>query len=192
LSLKENLDAIKQEISAEEQFLESVIKGERFFKKYKKPILSVVAVMIIGAIGYTSYSMIKESNLKASNVAYEKLLKNPNDKEALNILKNKNKELYLVFRFQQAIKKQDLKTLKELSSLKNNDLISDLSGYEVGQIENSKTLNSEYLRGFCLLEEGFDLLKDGKKEEASLKFAQINPNSGLAKIAKNLSHYQGK
>ncbi len=192
MSLKENLDVIKEEISAEEQFLESVIKGERFFKKYKKPIIAGIVALVLGGAGYSGYKVIKKSNLEASNRAYETLLKNPNDKKALNTLKSKNEELYLVFKFQQAVKNNDKKSFEELANLKENQLLSDLSNYELAQIDNSKIVKSEFLKGMALLEEGFELLKEGKIEEARLKFAQINPNSGLSEIAKNLSHYQGK
>jgi len=36
LSLKENIEAIKEELTVEEKFLESVIKTESFYKKNKK------------------------------------------------------------------------------------------------------------------------------------------------------------
>ncbi len=91
-----------------------------------------------------------------------------------------------------AIKNSDIAKLEELSKLKENFVISDLSRYEISQNGDKKALNSELLRGFVLLEEGFELLKEKKIKEAKLKFAQINPESGLGKIAKNLSHYQGK
>jgi hypothetical protein len=42
-----------------------------------------------------------------------------------------------------------------------------------------------------LLQEGYELLKEKKIEEARLKFAQIEANSPLKQIAKNLEHYQG-
>ncbi len=192
MSLKENLDAIKQEISAEEQFLESVIKGERFYKKYKKLILSGAAFLIVLGIGYSGYQVLKERNLKISNSAYETLLKNPKDSEALNTLKEKNENLYMVFEFQMAVKNRDIKKLEKLLKDDTNFLISDISSYEIAQEKNIKIVKSKLLKGFALLEEGFELLKEGKKDQAELKFAQISPNSGLKQIAKNLSHYQGK
>ncbi len=192
MSLKEDLDGIKQEIGAEEQFLESVIKTERFYKKYKRQVQLGVAILVIAAIGYTSYGYIKQRNLRLSNIAYETLLTKPNDKEALNTLKDKNEALYNAYLFRVAVSKKDIVKLEELSKDKNEMFLSDLSTYELAQIKNSKEVNSKLLKGFALLEEGFDLLKVGKISQAQLKFAQIDTNSPLYKIVKNLSHYQGK
>jgi len=192
LSLKENLDGIKQEIGAEEQFLESVIKTERFYKKYKRQVQLGVAILVIAAIVYPSYGYIKQRNLRLSNIAYETLLTNPSDKEALNTLKDKNQPLYDTYKFRAAVTKKNVAKLEELSKNKNEKFLSDLSTYELAQIKNSKKVNSELLKGFALLEEGYDLLKVGKISQAQLKFAQIDTNSPLFKIVKNLSHYQGK
>ncbi len=191
LSLKENIKSVKEEIGAEEQFLESIIKGERFYKKYKRQIQVLVVVAVLAALGYVGFDIIKNRNLRLSNEAYEQLSKNPNNQEALAILKDKNINLYNVYIFKEAIKTNNVEKLKEISN-NSNKILADISKYQVEQIENSKTVNSELLKGFSLLEEGFDLLKENKITEAKLKFAQIDPNSPLFKIAKNLEHYQGK
>jgi len=192
LSLKENIKNVKEEIGAEEQFLESVIKGERFYKKYKRQIQVFVVVVVLGALGYTGFNIIKTRNLRLSNEAYEQLSKNPNDTKSLATLKDKNTNLYNVYQFKEAIKTNNIEKLKEISKDKSNELLADISKYQVEQIQNSKTVNSELLKGFSLLEEGFDLLKENKITEAKLKFAQIDSNSPLFKIVKNLEHYQGK
>ncbi len=192
MSLKENINSIKEEIGAEEQFLESVIKGERFYKKYKKQILASVVFVVLFSVGYVGYDFIKQRSLKVSNEAYEKLLKTPSDKDAMNILKDKNPKLYDVFLFQEAVKKNSIQELENLSKNDSDELLSDLSKYQLGQLKNSKVVQSKLLNGFSLLEEGFDLLKEGKITEAKLKFAQIDSNSPLSKIVKNLEHYQGK
>lgn len=192
LSLKENLKSIKEEIGAEEQFLESIIKGERFYKKYKRYIFVGTILIAAIAVGYAASNVIKNRNLKISNLAYEQLLKSPNDTEALNTLKDKNPSLYSVFLFQDALKKNNTEALQKLSEKKDNQFLSDLANYELAQTKDLKDVKSELLNGFVLLEEGFDLLKQGKQTEAQLKFAQIDPNSPLADIVKNLEHYQVK
>jgi len=192
LSLKENINSIKEEIGVEEQFLESVIKSERFYKKYKRQIQVGVVLAVLFAVGYTGYEVVKDRNIKISNEAYETLINTPNNKTALTLLRDKNPSLYKVFLFQEAIKKNDTQKLEELTKDKDSELLSDLSRYELEQLKNSKVVDSKFLNGFSLLEEGFDLLKSGKIDEAKLKFAQIDPNSSLSKIVKNLEHYQGK
>jgi len=191
LSLKENLESIKQEIGAEEQFLESVIKTERFYKKYKRQIQIGVVLLIVASVGFTSYNYIKQRNLEVSNKAYETLLKTPDNTKALNTLKDKNPSLYEAYMFRVAVNKKDTAKLEELAKDKNYKFLADLSSYQLAQIKNSKVVQSDILKGFALLEEGYDLLKSGKATEAKLKFAQIDENSPLSKIVKNLEHYQG-
>ncbi|MDD3343171.1 MAG: hypothetical protein PHR87_06310 [Sulfurospirillaceae bacterium] len=191
MGLKENIKAVKEEISTEEQFLEGMIKGERFFKKNKKYIISLLAILVIGGSGYAMNDMIHQSNLSASNIAYQTLLQDANNTKAREILQQKNPKLYMLYEFSQAVQKNDIETLKRLSSLKDDPNISDLATYQVSQLEKGDLSKSELFSGLVLLEEGYGLLKEGKIDEARLKFAQIEVNSPLKQIAKNLEHYQG-
>lgn len=192
MSLKENIDAVKKEIGAEEQFLESVIKGERFFKRHKKSIISLLVILVIGGIGYSSYTIISQNNLLASNEAYDKLLANPKDQEAQNILKNKNDRLYHLFLLQQALKGADAAMLSKLAAYSKDPVISDLAAYELAVLQNKKIPQSTLLTGFTALHEGYALILDDKISQAKIKFAQIDTNSPLKNIANNLEHYQGK
>ena len=36
MAIKDDIDSIKEELNTQEQFLENIIKSERFLKKYKK------------------------------------------------------------------------------------------------------------------------------------------------------------
>ena len=191
MGLKENIEAVKEEISTEEQFLEGMIKGERFFKRNKIYILSFLVVLFIGGIGYAIRDMIHQNNLSVSNIAYQTLLKDANNTKALDTLHQKNPKLYALYIFKQAIQKGDIKVLKQLAMAKENPIISDLAAYHLAQLEKSTLVQSELLSGFVLLEEGYGLLKEGKIDEARLKFTQIEVNSPLKQIAKNLEHYQG-
>jgi len=93
MSLKENVEYIKDEISSEEKFFESFFKLEKFYKKYKYLIILVV----VGTLGYfiTSSVMgyINEQNTIKANNAYNKLLLNPTDTNSIAILKEKNTKL---------------------------------------------------------------------------------------------------
>lgn len=192
LGLKENIDALKQEISTEEQFLESIIKGERFFKKYKKVIISSVAVLFIGLGVYGGVSFVNERKIEASNEAYKVLISNPKDEQALNMLKDNNERLHKLFLFSQAIKNGDKVVLSELSSFKEDPILSDLSAYQLSGLEAKDEVKSELLRGLALLQAGYKLLLEDKINEAKLQFAQIDVSSPLKNIANSLEHYQGK
>lgn len=184
MALKENIKAIKEELSAQEQLLENIIASERFFKRHKRTIISFIVVLVILLTSYIGLGIVKESNLKASNEAYKVLINNPNDENALSILKNKNKPLYRVFIFTEALKSGDNETLKTL--LADKDVISDLAAYQLGESMKSDAI----LEDFTILKDGYELLKDGKTDEANMKFMTISSDSALMSVIKGLEHYQ--
>ena len=191
MGLKENIQAVKEEISTEEQFLEGMIKGERFFNRNKKYIISALVLIALGAVGYAINDVMSQQRLKASNESYQALLKDANNASALETLKAKNPKLYAMFIFETALAKGDTEALKAVSLSKDNPILADLATYQLSQLDLNATPKGELLAGMVLLQEGYDLLKEKKIEEARLKFAQIDANSPLKQIAKNLEHYQG-
>lgn len=190
MALKENIEAVKKEIGTEEQFLEGIIKSERFFKRYKKYVISVAVLVVVAGSTYATMSVVKENKLQSSNEAYSKLIVNPNDTVSQVILKDSNERLYNFYRFQIALEKNDVAALKELAEYKKDPVISDLATYQLSGLQNTEA-TSELLTGFIALQDGYKLLKEDKVKEAKLKFAQIDLNSPLKNISNNLEHYQG-
>ena len=191
MGLQENIKAVKDEISTEEQFLEGMIKSERFFNRNKKYIISVCVLLVVAAGGYAINDVMAGARLKASNVAYQSLLNDANNTAAREILKVKNPKLYTMYLFESALAKGDVEALKTVSLSKENPILADLAAYQLSQLDENATAKGELLSGLVLLQEGYNLLKEKKVEEARLKFAQIDANSPLKQIAKNLEHYQG-
>lgn len=191
MGLKENIKAVKEEISTEEQFLEGMIKSERFFNRNKKYIISALVLLALGAGGYAINDVMASQRLKVSNAAYQALLKDANNSAALETLKAKNPKLYAMYTFETALAKGDIEVLTQVSLLKDNPILADLATYQLSQLDANKSPKGELLSGMVLLQEGYELLKEKKVEEARLKFAQIETNSPLKQIAKNLEHYQG-
>ena len=191
MGLKENIKAVKEEISTEEQFLEGMIKSERFFNRNKKYIISALVLLALGAGGYAINDVIASQRLKVSNAAYQALLKDANNTAALETLKAKNPKLYAMYTFETALAKGDIEALTQVSLSKDNPILADLATYQLSQLDANKSPKGELLSGMVLLQEGYELLKEKKVEEARLKFAQIETNSPLKQIAKNLEHYQG-
>jgi len=190
LGIKENIKAVKEEISTEEQFLEGIIKTERFFKAKKRYIVGVLAVVVLGVIGYSANEFLEQNRLQSSNAAYGVLLKDAQNTQALETLKAKNEKLYEMFMLQRALEKSDKEVLKNLTQSKQA-VVSDIAAYQLAQMEQGASPSSELLNGLVLLQEGYDLLKENKIAEAKVKFAQIDLNSPLKQIAQNLEHYQG-
>jgi len=191
LGIKENIKAVKEELSTEEQFLEGMIKGERFFKRNKVYILGLLVCAIVGTVGYGAYEVWDKERLKGANEAYIELSKDPLNEKALQTLKEKNEKLYELLMFQRAAQSGDTEALKRLLDHSKNSVLTDLSSYKLAQTLEGFPLKSELLSGMVLLQEGYALLKENKVAEAKVKFAQIEMNSPLKQMAQNLEHYQG-
>lgn len=190
LGIKENLKAVKEEITTEEQFLEGIIKTERFFKAKKRYIVGAILAVIVAAGAYGTQTMLEQSRLKSANEAYMLLLKDANNAQALSILKEKNDNLYALWTLQRAMESGDKEVLKALAS-SQSWLVKDVASYQLAQFENTINTSSELFKGFSILQEGYALLQEKKIAEAKIKFALIDVNSPLKQIAQNLEHYQG-
>ncbi len=197
MSIKEDLKAVKEELNTEEQFLEGLIRAERFYKRYKKPLIAVVVVAVVAFVAFSIKAYIDESNLKATNEAYLKLIKDPNDTSAAKVLKEKNIKLYYAYRLQVASKKSDVNIFKEVKDGAKDEYLSDLAAYQLASLsKKSDDLNSYIdnskaglLKNFALLQDAYLLLKDGKKDQAKIKLSSIEIDSPLKNIAKNLEYY---
>ncbi len=194
MSLKENIDAIKEEISAEEQFLESVIKAEGVLKKYRTPLIALAVVLIAGALGYATYDWMQARDLRISNEAYLKLQSHPDDQAALKTLKSKNPALYRAWEFHRAVKSDDIGRLSALSAQIKDPILKDLLTYQIDSLKRSDleryTLEQDaLLKEFALLQEAYLQLDQGKLKEAKETLAQISPDSPLQRLAQALEHY---
>ncbi|QPH86857.1 hypothetical protein [Campylobacter concisus] len=185
MAIKEDLTQIKQEIGAQEQFLESMIKGERFFRKYKKFMIIAIIVAVVAIIGFYSNKIINDNRIEDANLAYSKLILNPNDANALNILKEKEPNLYALFSLQQKLDKNETNGISELANLKVNPIVKDII------LSQNGNANNQILSEYSTLLKGFELLKQNKIKEANDEFNKISLDSQLQTLVKNLKHYQG-
>lgn len=189
MGLKDNLKAVKNELDTEEQFIENFIKGERFIRKYKFYISAIVIVLIAWFIGDFTISKINEYKIKKANEIYANLLQNPNDKNLLEKLKNKNINLYAVFLLKENIDDFNNTTFQNelrqiYSNTQTNPLLKNIIALSLGD-------KSIFLKNYDKLLEAYRLLEQNKIEEANILLSQIKENSSLSQIAKNLKHYQG-
>jgi len=179
---------IKEKLKQEEELLVKVFKLEKFVKKYKKP-LSIAAVLIVVAfIGTSVYSYVQTQKLIASNNAFDTLMQNPNDKQALEKVKT-NEKLYQLYLLQNGnaadLSKINAPELKAIAAYKEAMLKGDEKSLE------NYLLNPEYK----ILKDPVRValirlyLKNSKREKAKEVFAQIDQNSEFYPIAKFLMHY---
>lgn len=189
MSLKENVDYVKNELSSEEKFLESFVKIERFYKK-NKMIIILIAIVIIGlVIGMFATKQIQASNKLEANIAFNKVMENPKDTEAQNILKDKSLQLYEVALYAQALENgkfndTELKYFKEL--------VAYQKALEENSIEKLNTVSMEkdfLLKEFAIFNKALLLSNEGKYEEAKTVLKLIPQTSKAFELSNLLNHY---
>ncbi|QOY52945.1 hypothetical protein [Candidatus Sulfurimonas baltica] len=192
MSLKDNIDMVKEELNSEEKFFEKAVITERFVKKYKNLMIITVASIILVVGANIAYNANEQSKITAANVALIKLQNDAGDLDALNELKSLSPNLYDVWIFSKAVADKDIETIKKLKNSKAL-IIDDLVKYELA---NDAVSLNEYaskqdaiFRDLALLQSAVLLLNENKIEEAHNKLLKISQESPLSNLAKSLIHY---
>lgn len=188
MSIKENVNYVKDELSSEEKFLENFVKGERFFKKYRTLIFAVIVLAVVGSIGYVIKKDLDESNKLEANIAFNKFLES-NDEKALVTLKEKNEKLYEIALFLQARKDNKIveintPVLKELAKFQ-----AAMESKNIKELENLSVQNDFLLKEFAIFNKALLLTNEGKFEEAKTALKQIPQTSKATELANLLNHY---
>jgi len=192
LSLKENIDMVKEELNSEEKFFEKAVITEKFVKKYKNVMIGslVAVVLIVGA--NMAYEANKQSKIDAANEALSELVKDAKNASASSQLKALSPNLYDVWAFSQAVVNKDLASMKELKNSKAI-MVSDLATYELAQ--DSSSLSSYALeqgavyKDLALVQSAIILMNDKKIQKAHEELSKIGLDSPLSKVASALLHY---
>jgi hypothetical protein len=195
LSLKENIQAVKDELNSEEKFFENAIRTERFVKKYQKPLIAAVVALVIGLGSYAGYGVYADGQIKKANEALGALLLNPSDAVALKTLNDSSKELYDLYRLSKALKENDSKALGMLKESKSPE-VSDIATYENAIMsgdmksldEYSKQQNGLY-QELAVVELAVAALQKGDIKTAQQQLLTIKQESPLYAVAQNLNHY---
>ena len=186
MSIQDNVNYVKKELSGDEKVLESALKIETLYKKYKFVIWGVVAALILSFAGKTVMDAMHEAKLADANSAFLTLQEKPDDGQALQILETKNPALFELFTYAQAVKKRDVKVLNTLAG-SSNAVIADASKYVAATLENKRS-DSKLYKEMALLEEAYLAIKAGDTKSAKAKLELINERSSLAMLASLLKH----
>lgn len=189
MALKDDLRAIKTQLSSEEQFIENFIKGERFIKKYKLLFISLIVILIVGFVVSFIMHTVKQKNIEESNMLYTQLIFDSNNTTKIQKLKESNPNLYAIFLLHQLNNHpQNSQILSEFDSLSKNSDLNPL-------LQNILALNtqgkSSFLKDYNKILQAYKLLQENKIEEANILLSQIKFDSALGQIAKNFQHYKG-
>jgi len=195
LSLKENLELVKDELNSEEKFFEKAVVTERFVKKYKKPLIGVVVAIVLVVVGNLAYNASEQNRIESANETFATLQKNPKDELALARLESLSPALHDVWLYSQAIVDENA---AELEKLKNSKalIVNDTSRYEAAEFKEdlaeleaySEKQNAIY-KDLAVVMSAILLMQEGKVEKAHNKLAMIGANSPLAQVASALMHY---
>ncbi len=195
MSLKENIDMVKDELSQEEKLFAGAVKTERFVKKYKTQLIGFLIAIIVALVTNSIYQATVAQAIESSNEAYMTLLSNSDDTKAAEMLKENNPALYDAWLFKTAVEKNDEATLKTLSSSQSS-VLADLASYELAALKKDKSALNEYalnqdavLKDLAIINEAVLLMKEGKTDEAKKRLALIEDSSSLKKLSMLLQHY---
>ena len=187
MSIKDDVKYVKKELSADEQVLESALKLETYYNKYKRKIWVILALIVLLFFGKIAVDTVQNLRMNSANDALLTLQKDPKNSEALSALQSNNPALYELYSYAEAVKSKDAKRLEELAKSKDS-LIADVSQY-TSQVLLSKSSDSTYYKEMSLIEDAYLALKAGKSDVAKEKLELIDARSPVAPIADLLKHY---
>ena len=195
MSLKNDIEMVKEELNSEEKFFEKAVITEKFIKKYKNVMIGSVALIVIAVAGNIIYDIKESSRLNSTNSALLSLQKDSSDTKALEELKSLSPTLFDVWSYSQAISNKDIDALKKLANSKTL-IINDLVAYELAQDSKDITKLDAYsskqdaiYSDLAQIQSAIILIKEDKVELAHQKLATIDKTSSLYSIAKSLRHY---
>ena len=123
-----------------------------------------------------------------------KLVKNQNDKEALNTLKEKSKPLFDAYTLHAAIKNKDLKGLNAATASQNK-IISDIAAYELAvssgdadKLAAYATNKDAFYKDLALFVLANKYIEKGEYKKAGEALAKISASSEIKEYASYLNH----
>ena len=186
MSIKDDVNYVKKELSGDEKVLESAFKLETIYKKHKYKLWGAAAAIVIFFGGTAIQESMYDAQLAKANDAFLVLQKDPADEKAFKILEANNPALLELFFYAQAAKNKDIKTLETLSASKNS-IIADASKYTAGVL-NQKPVDSKLYKEMALFGEAYQAIESGDTKTAKNKLELIDERSPLAVITGFLKH----
>lgn len=186
MSLKQNVDFIKEEMNNDEKMLEGLIRFESWFKRYKTTFIALTIIILVLIFGYMGNNYYQETKQQEISSLYKKALEG--DENALLALQNSKSKLYDLYLFQEALKTNDEKTLKTLESSKDS-IIAQFSKLQNASLsQNLNALDSKESGDFGYLQAAFLEIQAGKTQEAKVILSKIQNDSPVRDFANALEH----
>jgi hypothetical protein len=195
LSIKNDINMVKEELNSEEKFFEKAVMTEKFVKKYKNVMIASVVALVVLVGANIAYDINKQSQITAANEALAALSKDAKNNEALLTLKSISPDLYDVWVYSNAVATKDLVMMKELTK-SSALMVGDLATYELAQeskdiasLDSYASKQNAVYKDLALVQSAIILMNDSQLEKAHEKLSKIPADSSLSKIAQALLHY---
>lgn len=193
MSLKEKLQVAKESFSSDEKIFESAFRLELFLKKYKYLLI----ILVVGLVGYLLFvqinAKIEEKKAIEATSIYEKLLNEPNNQALIDALQSKSPQLLEIFLLSQAIKTNDVETLKKMIDSKSA-LVKSFAAYQFASLQQDTEklgiLDTGGFADLAKLQQAFLMIEQKKIQEAKEVLQSIDQTSVLQELVKILLHYQ--
>ena len=195
MSLKNDLDMVKEELNSEEKFFEKAVITEKFVKKYKNLMIASVIGIVILISANIAYDINRQNTKDAANEALLELMNDSTNAAALTRLESLSPALRDAWVYSRAVASKDIASLNSLKNSKDV-IIGDLASYELAvESKDISTLDAYALKqnsiykDLAQIQSAVLLLESGKTTEAQEKLSMISIDSSLAQVAASLMHY---
>lgn len=195
MSLKTDIEMVKEELTSEEKFFEKAVVTERFVKKYKNVMIGGVVAITLFVAGNIAYGINKQNTIDNANATLAQLQNGKSNAATVARLATLSPALSDVWLYSEALVKKDMASLEKLTDSKTI-LIGDLATYEIAQ--NSKDIakldkydakSDAIYADLSRMQSAVILMNENKIDEAHKKLSMINLDSPLAQVASALMHY---
>jgi hypothetical protein len=195
LSLKQDIEMVKEELNSEEKFFEKAVMTEKFVKKYKNIMIGSVIAVVVLVGANVAYNVNKQNTIEAANTTVLSLKSDSENKTLMEKLHSLSPTLYDAWKYQRAVQTEDVEAFKALTDSKAL-LVSDLAAYNVASMSKDVKLLTEYTlqenamyKDLATVQIAILLMEESKIKEAREKLALISIQSPLAQVANALMHY---
>lgn len=189
MSLKEDVNFLKDEISTQEKFIESFFKLEKVWAKYKMMIIGTIFIVIIAFIGMNINAYLQTQNTIKANNAFNILLNDTENTEAKVILKDLNPKLLMIITHLENTKNGKNETI-------NLEFLDELTKYNMAIEKNDLEaidkiiLNSKFLlKEYALFQKALILTINKNYADAKETLDLIPANSTVLELSNKLKHH---
>ena len=195
MSLKNDINMVKEELSSEEKFFEKAVMTEKFVKKYKSALIGSVIAVTLFVAGSITYTQMQESRVADANALLLELKSQKSTPATLARLESLSPQLYDLWRYSQAVVEKDMTVLDELQKSKAN-FVADLASYELAEQSGNTIKLDEYAQkqgaiyaDLARVQAAVLFMNTNNIEAAHEKLQGISVDSPLAQVATALMHY---